>query len=348
MKKTNIGICGVFGEGDEFSGGQPVKVKTMIKMFSENIGEESVFTINTYNWKKNIFHLLKEIFHVTRKCDVVMFLPAHNGVKVFAPLFLFLRLFFHYKLVYSVIGGWLSEYTKKSMWLKKILQRVDYIFVETSWMKTELVKQGFSNIFIVNNAKYLTPSYQNKEIGDTIKLCYFSRVMKEKGIEDAVYAVIDINEKMGTTAYCLDIYGLVDNGYKEAFEHVVKSFPNYISYKGCAKPEDSVDILKNYDLQIFPTRFATEGVPGSVIDSYAAGTPVISSRWRSFNDAVVDNVTGFSYEQCDFDDLKRCLYDIYINKDVIRNMHASCVKFFLDRCTPKNVFNEIKGILQWH
>lgn len=119
MKKTNIGICGVFGEGDEFSGGQPVKVKTMIKMFSENIGEESVFTINTYNWKKNIFHLLKEIFHVTRKCDVVMFLPAHNGVKVFAPLFLFLRLFFHYKLVYSVIGGWLSEYTKKSMWLKK-------------------------------------------------------------------------------------------------------------------------------------------------------------------------------------------------------------------------------------
>ena len=39
-----------------------------------------------------------------------------------------------------------------------------------------------------------------------LPLCTFSRVMKEKGIEDAVYAVRTVNEHFGRTVYTLDIY----------------------------------------------------------------------------------------------------------------------------------------------
>ena len=45
-------------------------------------------------------------------------------------------------------------------------------------------------------------------------------------------------------------------------------------------------------MQIFPTRFTTEGIPGSIIDSYYAGVPVLASKWNSFDDVIEDGKTG--------------------------------------------------------
>lgn len=47
---------------------------------------------------------------------------------------------------------------------------------------------------------------------------------------------------------------------------------------------------------MFPTLFYTEGIPGTIIDAYAAGLPVISSKWESYGDVIEDNVTGIGYE----------------------------------------------------
>ena len=57
--------------------------------------------------------------------------------------------------------------------------------------------------------------------------------MKEKGIEDAVKAVRTINEAAGSIIYTLNIYGQVDENYKEKFQKLTLDFPNYISYGGC-------------------------------------------------------------------------------------------------------------------
>ena len=62
-------------------------------------------------------------------------------------------------------------------------------------------------------------------------ICTFSRVMKEKGIENIVNVVKKINKK--EVLYTLDIYGPVDNKYRDDFEKLQNSFPNYIKYKVC-------------------------------------------------------------------------------------------------------------------
>lgn len=41
---------------------------------------------------------------------------------------------------------------------------------------------------------------------EPLRLCTFSRVMKEKGIEDAVNAVEAVNEYFGRLVYTLDIW----------------------------------------------------------------------------------------------------------------------------------------------
>lgn len=56
--------------------------------------------------------------------------------------------------------------------------------------------------------------------------------MKEKGIEDAVNAVEEINKKYGETIFTLDIYGQIDSMQTEWFELLQSRFSKDISYKG--------------------------------------------------------------------------------------------------------------------
>ena len=77
---VNIGVCGVYGEGEAFSDGQPVKVKTTIRMFAEFIGDKNVFAVNTYDWRKHIFRLLGDILSISKKCDIIVILPAHKDI----------------------------------------------------------------------------------------------------------------------------------------------------------------------------------------------------------------------------------------------------------------------------
>ena len=89
--------------------------------------------------------------------------------------------------------------------------------------------------------------------------------------------------------------------------------------------EDScTTILKNYYMMIFPTRFATEGVPGTIIDAYSAGLPVLSSRWRSFSKVVEDGVTGFGYELLNNSDLTLKLENC-LNTSEVNAMRKNCL-----------------------
>ena len=62
--------------------------------------------------------------------------------------------------------------------------------------------------------------------------------------------------------------------------------------------------MKYYFALLFPTRFYTEGIPGTILDAYAAGIPVICSRWESCADVVDDGVTGITYPFEDMQMLK--------------------------------------------
>lgn len=342
-----IGVCGVYGEGERFSGGQPVKVKTLIDMMVEKFGYQNVLTANTCNWKQHPMKMLKDVISLSRNCDVIFMLPAHNGVRVFAPLFYGLKKIFHFQLVYSVIGGWLPIYTKTSRLLSSVLRKIDYIFVETSSMRNDLIEQGFTNVYIVNNAKKLKISTNCKTERGYLKLCYFSRVMCEKGIEDLVNAVLQINNRREKQACTLDIYGPIDPDYRERFMAVSKSFSNSICYKGVANPSDSVETLEKYDCQVFPTRFATEGIPGSIIDSYAAGVPVIAARWNSYSDVVEDGITGIGYTLGDIDELTECIEYAIDHKFKLTNMREACISRYNEMYSIESVFERIEEIIKW-
>ena len=98
----------------------------------------------------------------------------------------------------------------------------------------------------------------------------------------------------------------------------------------------SVEVLKNYFALLFPTRFYTEGIPGTIIDAYSAGVPVISSMWESFSDMIEVDVTGFGYIFGDLDGPKKILLDIVSMPEIINNIKKSCIRRAVEY-TPQSV-----------
>ena len=328
MKKATV--IGHFGFKYKYSDGQTVKTKTITEALESHCGKDQIIKIDTHGGIKTLLKAPFQIFTALKKTENVIILPAYKGLLVYAPLLAFERMFFkRRKIHYVVIGGWLPKYLDKKKWLAKTLKRFDGIYVETKTMQSSLEEKGFHNVFVMPNCKFLPVLATEDLVYSTeqpYRICTFSRVMPEKGIEDIMRAVKNINEKRGSVVYSLDIYGPVDEKQADWFKKTSESFPEYVTYRGVVDFKKSVEVLKNYFALIFPTRFYTEGIPGTIIDAYAAGIPVISSKWKNFSDIVDDGVTGLGY---DFDNrmgLEELLEKVNSCPEIISKMRCNCLE----------------------
>ena len=347
MKK--VGIIGAFDFLHDSTDGQTVKTKTVANELDRAFGKQNVLKIDSHGRWLFLLKMPFLLFKVLFCCKNVVILPAHNGVRIIPPLLYILNVFFHRKLHYVVIGGWLPFFIQKKNVLKFVLKHFDKIYVETTVMKAALEKLGFPNISIMPNCKSLCILAENdlkSYVELPLKFCCFSRVMKKKGIADAVNAINKLNEKYDKNVCCLDIYGKIAEDELIWFENLKKTFSRNISYCGVAPFYNSVEILKEYDALIFPTLFYTEGVPGTIIDAYAAGIPVISSRWESFFDVVDEGVVGFGYEFGSFDALFQLLENLIAKPESLIRMKKACVnkaKMYIPSMALKGLVENIEG-----
>ena len=326
MKKA--AVIGHFGFGKEYLDGQTVKTKIVAQELTDRFGKEQISCIDTHGGIKATPKILLKCIAVLAKHKNAVVLPAQNGVRIILPWLCALNRIFRRKLHYAVIGGWLATYLEGKKGLVRTLKKLDGIYVETTSMKEALEKLGFENIVVMPNCKKLDVLSESGLVypkGEPYKLCTFSRVMKEKGIEDAVNAVKTVNEKLGRTVYTLDIYGQVDGGQTEWFEKLRESFPEYVTYGGLVPFDKSVEVLKNYFALVFPTRFYTEGIPGTLIDAYAAGVPVITALWLNSGDIFEDGKQGFGYEFGAAEELERILTEMADNTALISDLKINCL-----------------------
>ena len=297
MKK--VCIIGHFGFGYDLLNGQTIKTKIVSAELKNVLGCDDVMEIDTHGGLSFYFKLPFLIFSALLKCRNVIIMPAHNGLRVIAPLLAMLNIFFRRNTHYIVIGGWMPSLISKKTYLRRCLKKFSHIYVETSVMEAALRKMNFSNVEVMLNCKpldILAEDELDMTVRTPMKFCTFSRVMKQKGIEHAINVIKKLNENCGENTCCLDIYGQVDEQEISWFDDLQRNFPKGVAYRGFVSFDKSVETLKCYDALIFPTLFFTEGIPGTIIDAYAAGVPVISSKWESFSDVVDDNIVGFGYQ----------------------------------------------------
>lgn len=326
--QVKVCVFGHFGDGENLLNGQTVKTKIITEELQRKFGQEQVLKVDTRGGWKSLLKAPRQTVLALRNGQNVLLFPAQNGLRVYAPLLSFFRRFFKdRKLHYIVIGGWLPQFLTRRKRLAKVLRRFDAIYVETNTMKGALEAQGFHNVLVMPNCKKLTVLSENELVypqGVPYKLCTFSRVMKEKGIEDAVQTVTEVNQSLGRTVFSLDIYGQVDENQTDWFEELRKIFPDYIRYGGLIPFDRSVETLKEYFALLFPTYYEGEGFAGTLIDAYSAGVPVIASDWK-YNTELVNENVGYVYKTQDNVALAELLNAVATDPTMILKKKKSCL-----------------------
>lgn len=325
--KYKISLVGSFGFGKELRDGQTVKTIEYAKLLESVYGAGRINRVDTNGWHRSPLKLLSHVVEACRCSEIVIMLPAQNALRVI-PCVAMLAKRKGVRFFYAVIGGWLPEFLRGKPVLAKILQKMDGIWVETRRMKSALAASGFSNVHVVPNFKDLA-IIGKEELAPydspVLRLCIFSRVQKQKGITFAAEALAEVNAMFGKRVCLLDIYGPVSEDYRAEFEAICRKYDAFVSYKGVIDPDRSTTVVKDYFALLFPTLYPTEGVPGTIIDAYSAGVPVISARWQNFSEMVDDGTTGYGFELGNRKDLIGLLTVLCNNPDKINSLKLNCL-----------------------
>jgi glycosyltransferase involved in cell wall biosynthesis len=155
-------------------------------------------------------------------------------------------------------------------------------------------------------------------------LCTFSRVIKSKGIEDAIIAVNDCNRKLGKTVFTLDIYGMIQE--QEWFDTLMSQQSEEIRYRGMVGYNQSTEVLHQYFALLFPTYYQGEGFAGTLIDAMAAGVPSIVSDWRFNAEIITEGKTGYVFTTHSTQELSDILKRIADHPEVMTAMRSNCLQ----------------------
>ena len=326
--KKKIAIIGHFGGDKDFFDGQTVKTKILFDELSKAIDWE-IKKVDTYLNKTNKIKLLFVTFKCLFSCKKIIILVSGNGMKLFFPLLFFFAKFFHKDIYHDVIGGNLDKNVNKNPKYIKYLNSFKYNWVETENLKTRLQNEGVTNCEVIPNFKRLKTvelSDSSFEFDEPYRFCTFSRVIKEKGISDAVIAVDNINKQHKRIICKLDIYGVIDENYNEEFFDLLKGKEHYVKYCGIVPYDESVETLKSYYGLLFPTFWKGEGFPGTVVDAFSAGLPVIATDWNCNKEIITDLVDGIIYPSDTVKTLRDAIEWSVENKTLFLAMKEKCLE----------------------
>lgn len=347
MKK--IAIIGHFGGKKEFLDGQTIKTKILYNEL-KNATDWKIQKIDTYLKQKNpICLFLTTLYALLLRKDVIVLLSG-NGMKSFFPMLSFFARHWKVRIYHDVIGGKLDNYVKAYKKFGKYLLSFKVNWVETKELEKDLLNVGISNCETIPNFKRLNV-VDNDELlvkyEKPFAFCMFSRVMREKGVEIAIDAIEKINKDANETVCTLDIYGAVDERYLDAFNKVLNSASEAIRYCGVVPYSESVDTIKGYYGLAFPTFWDGEGFPGTIIDAYSAGVPVIASDWNSNAEIVKNLKTGILYpNESDKTFLDAIKHYISMSSDEIYKLKLNCVEAAADYQPDKHIKKIIETMTQ--
>ena len=319
-------VVGNYGNGDKLTDGQGIKTLELYNSLVKRFGQKEVYRVNLY--KPNRIVIGCKLLLALIRCKNVIVLVSKNGRKTVIPLLVYMNKLFHRNIFHSLIGSTTHQTLDENHKYIDIYNAITGNWSETYTEKKLLEDRGLTNVTVVKNFKNIKVLDQGDLVYSSsapFKICTFSRVEQLKGIGNIVRIVNRINENYGKCMCKLDIYGQVMERYKDEFEELKKDFGESIRYKGIVDFDKSVDIIKGYYLTVFPTLYYTEGIPGTILDSFAAGVPVLSSEWESCFDIMNDRV-GITYSFNNDEALYEKLCYAIENPEVINAMKTECIK----------------------
>jgi glycosyltransferase involved in cell wall biosynthesis len=147
---------------------------------------------------------------------------------------------------------------------------------------------------------------------------FVGRLSREKGLNTILRAWEQVRE------FPLKIAGV--GPLAEFVQKRAAEVPN-VEYLGRQGPEEILQLMKNATVLVFPSEWY-EGLPMTIIESLACGTPVLASRLGSMIDLVRSGETGYHFEAGDADQLAKLALRVFRQQSEMKPLRQRARKFY--------------------
>jgi glycosyltransferase involved in cell wall biosynthesis len=343
--KTPIYIIGAFGYTTGHLDGQTMEsrsLRTLLEM--HGILDYTYFDTEQLHFNKSSF---LKMFGGLFKTERLFYLGAQANLKYIFPFLWIIAKLRGIEFHYFVVGGWIAEFLKDKPLHRWMLRRINGMYTETWSIANKLTKfYGYKHVDCFPNFRIYNfePDIKLYE-GDPLRLVYMARIVASKGYMRVLDLARYLKDKYGEDKVVIDFFGPIFPDDKDIFINGVKEF-SFVSYKGVLQPEVINETLANYDAMLFPTNYPGEGLPGTIVDSYISGIPVIASDWR-YNAELIDHgKTGFIFDLNNINEFYESVELIMKDRHLLYNLklqaHAKRIDF--DYKTAWNVIEKHAGI----
>jgi len=311
---VKILIIGNFGFKTNNIGGQTIKTRNLLSLYQQKVGKESIDYIDL---DKISILLIFSLFIKILKSNEIILVPGKKFLNLFfIPIILITK---GKKISLFAVGGWLGNFLKDRPIIRKYIAHVNFIYVESESLVTFLGNYNINNVKVFPNFRFHNfVENQKIDIG-TYDIIFMARITESKGCNLLFNFIAEFNRILPKNNLTLSFYGPIDFKYKQSFLEQISLYPN-TSYNGVCPPQDVFDVISRYDVCVLPTFYEGEGFPGTIVDSYIAGVPVVVSDWLNLPEFVDNGKTGLIFSLNEKDSLFKSLMNLYNNPDLLSEM----------------------------
>jgi len=287
-------VFGYFGYATNQLDGQTIKTRNTFELIKNRYDGEVVYS-DTQAFRKSLKSILSFLYNLI-SCKTLVILPCLNNLKYIFPTTYYLSKIFKYEIVHIGIGGWHDKYLSKWKLVSKLLRKININLLETQITVDTLIQQfNYKNVALFPNFRdeeEINNSITKKD--DILRIVFMARVNIKKGLDTLAVVCKMILYKGLDNKMSLTLYGPIESEEDGNFlkNNILNKY-HFVEYKGSLSPEAINSTLKLYDVMLFPTHYFTEGFPGSVLDAFNAGIPIIATEWQHSHQFIKNGRNGF-------------------------------------------------------
>lgn len=198
----------------------------------------------------------------------------------------------------------------------------------------------------------LTP-YENVPANDVVKLkrewatdenCFvigtIARLTTQKSLDTLINSIAKLKEQQKKIKLVIVGAGPLEEQLKSLTTDL--KLENDIIFAG--RRSDIPTVLKSFDLFVLPSIY--EGLGLVLLESMAAGTPIIASRVSAIPEIVVESETGLLFEKKDINELSSKIAMIIENPDLRVKFNKAGIKRVKEVYSLKNMLDQTEIVYQ--
>jgi glycosyltransferase involved in cell wall biosynthesis len=337
-KRTKFFFIASFGSKKKHLNGESIKSRDVLACLRERQNVVA-FNLDDHKIRNFLFFCITVFFNRRRR---VLICKAPTGAKI---LLNYLHII-HYpkrQIVAYIYGfGLFGEYAEKV--IPQDFSYLNSLIVESPLIVNQFMGLGPRKILVFPCLKRIYKVEENFKFAQkkVLHLLFFSRIIESKGVLEIAEAVIEANQP--SVRFDLSFAGDT-SGEPETLAKLnvlVRSYPflHLLGESFIITGRESYQRFSAFDLHVFPSHFFHECAPGSIVDSFIAGVPTLSTKFHSY-EQMLDDSFAYLADGDTKDDFILALNQIYNNQRLLWEKRQLCLAQ-----TSKYTFSTFYSVLE--